>query len=345
MRWIHVLFPSAAAFLVCGLAPCQEVVSAYAGTVHYFEGAVFVDDHSLEHKAAVFSNLPNGSTLRTENGRAEVLLTPGVVLRLDEDSAVRMISNSLTDTRVEFVRGAALLDTLAAAGSPPVVLMYQHCQIRFPKLGIYRLDSDTGVLQAYEGEAKVTGAEGKISTVDTSKLFFFDLGMVTNKYGEPNEDAFYDWARGRADALSAENQLAEQSMDDSSAPDNSPFLWSAPGPYTANSPSYSIFDGTYYAGSLFNPYGYAASPFAPFGVWPVVVLERRHPTQHQPWPHRPVSGAILGAGHMGVTTQLPLRYPVFTPRPATSLGVRPQRPITTAPARPVAPAAHPVFHR
>ena len=120
MRWVHVLFPSAAAFLVCGLAPCQEVVSAYAGTVHYFEGAVLIDDHPLEHKAAVFSSIPNGSTLRTEKGRAEVLLTPGVVLRLDEDSSIQMVSNALTDTRIEFVKGAALLDTLTASPAPPV---------------------------------------------------------------------------------------------------------------------------------------------------------------------------------------------------------------------------------
>lgn len=356
MRWSLILFPSAAAFLGCGLAPCQEVVSASAGTVHYFEGAVFVDDHALEHKAAVFSNIPNGSILRTENGRAEILLTPGVILRLDEDSSINMVSNTLTDARLDFVKGSAILDTLTAAGMPPVVVTYQRCEIRFPKPGIYRLDSDTGVLQAYTGEAKVLGPEGKNSAVDTSKLFFFDLGMVTNKFGEPNQDAFYDWARGRADALSAENQLAEQSVDTGPVPGNAPFVWNTPVPYAATSPTYSIFDGTYYTGPAFSPFAYAATPFAPLGVWPVVVIERRHTGQHQPWhtgqhqpwPHRPISGSAISAGHVGVT-QSPLRSPVFTPRPTPSVtSIRPQRPIATAPPRPhpVAPvAAHPVFHR
>jgi hypothetical protein len=347
MRRIYVLV-GCAVLLACGIAPCQEVVSAYAGTVHYFEGAVFIDDHALEHKAAVFFSIPNGSTLRTEKGRAEVLLTPGVVLRLDEDSSIRLISNALTDTRVEFTKGAALLDTLGASGAPPVVLTYQHCQIRFPKPGIYRLDSDTSVLQAYEGETRVTSAEGKTSTVDTSKLFFFDLGTVTNKFGEPNEDAFYDWARGRADALSAENQLAAESMDNSAPSDNAPFIWSTPAPNIGSYPTYPIFDTTYYAGPAFNPFGYAAGPFAPFGVWPVVVLERRRPAQswqHQPWPHRPISGAAIGAGHTGIATS-PLRFPVVTPRPAPSISMRPQRPVTGVAPHPVAPAAaHPVFHR
>ena len=345
MRWIHVLAPFAALFLICGLAPCQEVVSAYAGTVHYFEGAVFVNDRALEHKAAVFSNVPNGAMLRTEKGRAEVLLTPGAVLRLDEDSSIRMLSNALTDTRVEFVKGAALLDTLTASGTPPVVFVYQHSEIRFPKPGIYRFDSDTSVLQAYEGEAKVLGADGKTSTVDSSKLFFFDLGMVTNKFGEPNEDAFYDWARGRADALAAENQLAENSMDNGTDADNAPFVWSAPAPYSGSVPTYSIFDGTYYTGSLFSPFGYAGGPFAPFGVWPIVVLERRHYGQHQPWPHRPVSTSKFGAGYIGARPT-PIRFPVYAPRPVPSVSSRPSRPVTTLAApRPAAPAVHPVFHR
>jgi hypothetical protein len=340
MRWIPVL---GSLFLLCGIAPCQEVVSAYAGTVHYFEGAVFIDDRPLEHKAAIFQSIPNGSVFRTAEGRAEVLLSPGVVLRLDEDSSVRMISNALTDTRIEFVKGSALLDTLAASGTAAVVVSHQSCRIRFPKPGIYRLDSDTDVLQAYDGEAEVTGPEGKISKVDTSKLFFFDLAMVTNKFGEPNEDAFYDWSRGRADALAAENQLAEQSMDNGADQDNAPFLWNTPVPYIGNSPTYSIFDGTYYTGSLFNPWGFGASPFPPFGVWPVVVLNPRHYGQYRPWPHRPVSGS-LATGYPGIT-QSPLRYPVFTPRPAAGTTIRPSRPATYAAPHPAAPAAHPVFHR
>ena len=43
--------------------------------------------------------------LRTEEGRAEVLLTPGVFLRLGENSSFRMITNRLIDTRLEFLSG------------------------------------------------------------------------------------------------------------------------------------------------------------------------------------------------------------------------------------------------
>ena len=352
MRWIHALVPSTAVFLLSLPAPCQEVVSAYAGTIHFLEGAGFLDDKPLDHRPAVFPVIKNGSTFRTQKGRAEVLLTPGAVLRVDDDSSIRMVSNTLTDTRVEFLKGAVILDTQSATASVPVVLLYQRFQVRFPKQGIYRLDADTGVLQAYAGEAKVLAPEGgKTSTVDASRLFFFDLGMLTNKFGEPNEDEFYDWARGRADTLSAENQLAEENEQDALSPDNSPYIWNTPVPYSGSYPSYSALDSTYLPGSVLNPlFAFGGGPGVPFGVWPVVVLHRRELNrelwQHQHWPHRPSPAfPVTGPSRIGVS-QLPLRAPVIHPRPVPNVGaMRAPRPVTVAP-RPVAPAgARPILHR
>ncbi len=48
--------------------------------------------------------------LETGQGRAEVLLTPGVFLRVGDNSAVRLISPGLADTRVEVLRGQAIVE-------------------------------------------------------------------------------------------------------------------------------------------------------------------------------------------------------------------------------------------
>src|SRR2546429_3861810 len=48
-----------------------------------------------------FPDVKENWQLRTEEGRAEVLLTPGVFLRVSENSAIRMIANRLIDTRVD----------------------------------------------------------------------------------------------------------------------------------------------------------------------------------------------------------------------------------------------------
>src|ERR1700680_5108480 len=88
----------------------QSVISAHSGVIHYTEGKVSVDDKVFEQKTAEFAELKEKSVLKTEEGRAELLLTPGVFLRVGENSAVRMLSNHLSDTRVEVLNGEALIE-------------------------------------------------------------------------------------------------------------------------------------------------------------------------------------------------------------------------------------------
>ena len=213
MRFTRVLLPLAAALLVGLQASAQAVISAHSGVVHFSEGSVFIDDQPLDHKFATFPNIKDGSTLRTEKGRAEVLLTPGMFLRVDENSAIRMRSSSLTDTRVDFVGGSIIMDSLDALGDNHVSVLYKDTQVRFPKPGVYRLDYETGTLQAYSGEAAVIH-DGKTSKIDDSHLFFFTLDLDTKKLGDGTDDEFFDWARERSNAISAENQLAAQTSGD-----------------------------------------------------------------------------------------------------------------------------------
>src|SRR5579875_3047743 len=198
----------------------QEVVSARAGLIHFVEGSVYVDDQPVSMAPGTFPNLKEGSTLRTAKGRAEILLTPNVFLRVDEFSAVRMLGTALTDTRVDFERGAIIIDAIKAQTPIPVVLLYGQSQVRMQKPGVYRLDSDTNVLQAYSGEAQISPADGKPTTVDSSHLYFFGLGTLTTKFTDGTDDDFYDWARSRFDAVEAENQLAQQTDSDAQDLDN-----------------------------------------------------------------------------------------------------------------------------
>ncbi len=70
-----------------------------------------------------------------------MLLTPGVVLRLDQNSSVRMLSNSLADTRVELLSGAAMLDAGEPVPGTQLTLLHKGRQIHFAQAGLYRLDS------------------------------------------------------------------------------------------------------------------------------------------------------------------------------------------------------------
>src|SRR6516165_6834238 len=78
----------------------QEVISVRSGVIHFFEGSDYLNDQPLEPHPGKFQILAEGDELRTAQGRAEVLLTPGVFLRMGENSAIRMVANTLVDTRV-----------------------------------------------------------------------------------------------------------------------------------------------------------------------------------------------------------------------------------------------------
>jgi hypothetical protein len=65
-------------------AVAQPVIGAKSGIVNHTEGKVFLADKVLELQPAQFPEVKEGVVMRTEEGRAEVLLTPGVVLRIGE---------------------------------------------------------------------------------------------------------------------------------------------------------------------------------------------------------------------------------------------------------------------
>jgi hypothetical protein len=90
----------------------QSVISAHAGVIHYTEGHVEVDGrlvHQYPQKGQ-FDEFKIGQTLAVKDGRAEILLTPGVFLRVVQDSSIRMISNKLADTRIEVLAGSTIAE-------------------------------------------------------------------------------------------------------------------------------------------------------------------------------------------------------------------------------------------
>ena len=74
--------------------------------MNYIEGHAYVDGQEVQSQELRHLNLQAGQTLRTdEDSRAEVLLTPGVFLRMGYDSEIRMVTPSLTNTQVAVTQG------------------------------------------------------------------------------------------------------------------------------------------------------------------------------------------------------------------------------------------------
>ncbi len=359
MHWGRTLSILVIGWAAGGEMGAQAVVSAHAGVINFFEGSAFVNDQPLQSQAGTFSSVKNGEILRTEKGRVEVLLTPGVFLRIDENSAFRMVSDSLTDTRVEFLHGAAILDSNDAHGKIAVTLIYKAHDVRFPKPGVYRIDSDTNVLETYTGEAEISSAGQTPKRIDESHEFFFTIDLETSKYGDGAVDEFSEWARSRAETIAADNQAAEQSTKDPVDPGNvTPFGIPGPMPSTpAQVPSYGTFSAPVFIDNGF--YGGGYNPFFGFGIAnPVTIVYFvprnwwRRPgggmmAPHQPgYPHSPPR---TGYPHLGPWHSNSMTATSSFARPATSYvhpSFRPMPAPRVAAPRMVAPrmVAPPVMH-
>ncbi len=317
----RLLSPLALALLFASSIPAQLVISVHSGLIHYSEGAVFIDDKPLQQKFGTFVGLNEGATLRTEEGRAEILLTPGVFLRVDKNSSIRMLSNALKGTRVVLVGGSAILDSLNATSASAVLVTYKDCQMRFPQKGVYRMDSDPPVLQAYNGEAEVS-CNGKTSSVDASHLFFFSLALETQKLGDGDDDQFYQWSQDRSEFISADNQAAAQSAGDPGQMDSGAGIARDPDLYLGTPgyggiPAYGLPTSPLPLDSAF---WYANVPSG-IGIWNMydfyfiyLPANRRWPVRGGPLPVR-IHNPGLPPSRIGISRPWPVRYPIFTPRP------------------------------
>ncbi len=195
------------ALLAAGSAWSQSVISAHSGVIHYVEGQITVDGTAVQPKFAEFPDVKPGQSLAAEDGRAEILLTPGVFLRLAEASSFRMLSNKLADTRVEILTGSAMVEVGELLADNAITLQFHDAQIALLKKGLYRLDSDgldskLGRLRVYEGEARVTSGSQTIAAKRGHEVEFGAV-LESRNFDAKSTDAFYRWSARRAEYIAA----------------------------------------------------------------------------------------------------------------------------------------------
>jgi hypothetical protein len=215
MRFPRVSVPALSAlFWVALPAAAQSVVATHAGVVHYFEGVVAVGGVPLQAQFGRFPEVAEGCELRTAQGRAEVLLGPGVMLRVGEDSAIKMVSANLADVRLELLTGAAMVESKDALPGNSVTMVYKDWQVRIPKEGVYRIDSNPEQLRAYNGEVEVRAGLGTPVTVTAGQTLPFGPVLMPDQTLGPPGDGFNAWAFERSQAIAADNATAAQIVDD-----------------------------------------------------------------------------------------------------------------------------------
>lgn len=193
--------------------PAAPAEPARPGTVNYIEGAAFVDGRPVNDQNVGSIALNPGEELSTGAGKAEILLTPGIFLRVDDQSAIKMISPDLTRTQVELEKGRAAVEVDQIFPQNMIQIIDGGVTTQLMKTGYYEFDANQPEAMVFDGRAEVQLAGNKWETVKAHH----ELALVADGAHEktadfnahPDHDDLYNWSSLRSHYLAeANNQIA-----------------------------------------------------------------------------------------------------------------------------------------
>ncbi len=204
------------ATLCAPVALAQTANPAVPGTVNYVEDSASIEGRMLNQRSVGSAQLQPGQVLETANGKAELLLTPGVFLRVGENSAVRMVSPDLLNTQIEVDRGRADIEVDEIHPRNNIEVTEAGSSTRLLKNGFYAFDADKHTVRVFKGEAEL------IETGDVHKQVKLkgdhQLELAGNEAiksvsfnRDQAEDSLYSWSSLRSQYLAEANiNLASQ---------------------------------------------------------------------------------------------------------------------------------------
>lgn len=237
-----------------------------AGMLNYVEGQASIGGQALSQNSAGSMELKAGQTLATQNGRAELLLTPGVILRMDGNSAVLMNNAGLADTAVAVQSGRAMVEADQVLPANHIDIQEGPATVRLVNHGLYDFDAAHGIVRVFDGRAEVTVA-GKTHTLQAGHQFDLNAPKLKAKGFDKktSEDAFYRWSSLRSSYLAEANADAARGFSQG-------YYGQGPGYGYAASPYYAAYGAYGYPGWFWDPYfdAYTWLPwdgifFSPFG--------------------------------------------------------------------------------
>jgi hypothetical protein len=296
-----------AVFLCAATTFGQQMISVRSGLIHYTEGDVTVDGKQVEAKNSEFSSLLTNQELRTTDGRAELLLTPGAFLRVAENSAIRMLSTDLSNTRVEVLQGSALVEVTELGKENAIAVVFHGATLQVEKAGLFRADSDPARLRVYDGQAFVSQGETH-QTLTKGKEFMLEGDKVaTVQHFDPTKDTddLYRWSARRSSYVATANvALAKMAYADTGSGGCYSGCWG----YNSAFGMYSYLP---FGGMAYSPFGYPywspyQSFYAPYYYYPTGGYPGVTATSH---PVTPVRGLPIvgGASQSGGYSQSSIR--------------------------------------
>jgi len=139
----------------------QQPGSANPGALNYVEGSVLLNGNQLSRQDVGRAYLQPGGILATTTGKAEILLTPGVFLRIDDNSAVKMVSPDLTKTQVEVEQGRAAVEVDQIFPQNDLEVVDAGVATQMLKPGFYEFSAGQPTALVFQGKAVIRESNGR----------------------------------------------------------------------------------------------------------------------------------------------------------------------------------------
>ncbi|MBI4891020.1 MAG: hypothetical protein HY821_10390 [Acidobacteria bacterium] len=270
--------------LLSGVAFGQNAISAKAGMVNVADGDVYLVDakggepRKLEPKPAEFVDIKEGQTLRTEEGRTEVLLTPGSFLRMADNSSFKLISSRLADVRIEVLSGTVMIEATEMLEGNQITALVKDSTVIMGKGGLYRFDADPARVRVYLGET-VAEFNGQKATLKGGKeLIAAAGGWTQGRFDAKETDPLYRWSKRRSGYIAMANVSAARQANSGSVMGFSSGRW---------------YYNPYFGFATYIPFGDTLrSPFGYYYYTPSTVMAVYYPP-------RPVYGSGGGGSGFG----------------------------------------------
>jgi hypothetical protein len=185
-------------------AAAQTVIGAKSGVINWVEGDAFLGDKPYAMQPSQFGEVKENMVFRTGEGRAEILLPPGVFFRIGENASFKMISNRLIDTRVDLLTGSAVLEVSDLDKEATLTVLCKDATATIGKTGIYRFDTQPPQIKVFKGSADVA-INGQTVSVGAGKMVTLGAVASVEKFDVAGTDSLDRWSHRRAEVVANAN--------------------------------------------------------------------------------------------------------------------------------------------
>lgn len=268
------------------------------GTVNYVEGQVTLNGENLPAPNAGPVAVETNQVLDTAQGKAELLLSPGVFLRLGDEAELRMVSPGPPAIAVEMVHGDSILEVDQLLKGVGLSILMDGATTYIAKQGLYVFGGDQRFIGVLDGEATVHQGSAHVTLKKARGAMLISGQRLKSQkldLSVTERHPLYIWSALRSADLAQANIQAAQAILAFGGPYDEGWYWDA---------SLDCFDFVPVDGIFYNSFGWGFYS-------PVTVSKGPHPVRHPLPIHAPIKtarSASLGLASNGrATSSAPAR--------------------------------------